>query len=216
MWIMFFANALAGDLAFTPDRPGVGDSTATVGAGHVMVEGGLVVTPTDPSFGTSGLVGRIGFDDGAEIRVRAPDLGWAEGVTVGPVGLGAKIAGATGERWSASVIPEVLLDLETRQVSGSVSGNLAFSYQRLGVWGHGNTSVSSDGVGLFVGGGASVAFSPVGVYANGGYDFGGGPMAGAGGWVGVTKAFQIDFGCDVFDLGETNTPVVLLGMSVGV
>ena len=216
MWSILFANALAGELAFTPDRPGVGDSTGTVGGGHFMLEGGLALVPTAPSFGTSGVVGRLGLDDGLELRLRVPDVVYEDGVTVGPVGLGGKVAGAAGERWSASVVPEVLFDVSTRQVAASVSSNLAFSYQKLGIWGNATASADADGVGLFMGGGASVAFAPVGIYANGGYEIGAGPMAGAGGWVAITKAFQVDFGCDVYDLGKTNTPVLGLGLSVGV
>ncbi|MCB9679632.1 MAG: hypothetical protein H6737_31285 [Alphaproteobacteria bacterium] len=200
---------------FTPDRPGVGESTGTPGPGHVMIEGGVALVPSPFALGTSGITGRIGVDEGLEVRVRAPDVVFADGVAVGTIGLGAKVAASAGERWSASVVPEVSLDPRTGAIGGGVSANVALSLEGLGFWGNGAVSLLQETVpAALLGGGASYSFGGFGFYGNGGATAAGPWFAGGGGWFGVTRTFQIDGGCDVWIAGGDATPTVLLGASV--
>lgn len=216
MILLLSTLAAAEGLNFSPDRPGVGDSTATVGAGHLMVETGILVDPGAPSLSSGGIVGRYGLAQGLELRLRAPDVGVADGLFLGPVGLGAKIAGDEGN-WSVSAVPELTFHPQTQELAFSLGTNLAWSMGAFGVWGHSTASAAQDGtLGFFAGGGASLGFGPGGAYVNGGQGFGGGgPMVGAGGWLGVNEHLQLDAGVDLTGLSETVQASILVGVSAG-
>ncbi len=212
-------------LNFSPDRPGVGDSTGTVGQGHVMVEAGLAFVPSPVSFGTGGILGRVGIGSIFELRGRVPDVVYtdpqgsgASAVGVGPVGVGAKIATAPGSGLGLSAVPEVTIVPGSGTVGASLGGNITGTAGPVGVWGH--TTVGwnqDDGGGWLVGGGVSTAtLDGWGLYVNGGVN----PLdttgfAGGGGWLALGARGQLDAGVDVGLGGGTVTPVVLLGGSVG-
>lgn len=213
------AEALAGELNFSPDRPGIGDSAATVGAGQVMVESGLMLIPAPFAVGTSSWMARFGVDDGIELRLRAPDIGWSGGLALGTIGLGVKVAGVTSDRWSVSLVPEVNIDPATGAVGGAVGGNVGLGIDIVGVWAHAGTGVGQlpDGavdLSLLLGGGASVAVGGGGVYVNGGYDVGTLGAVGGGGWWGFGDRLQLDIGVDV-PLAAPAVPVIVVGMSAG-
>jgi hypothetical protein len=202
---------------FTPDRPGVGDSTGTPGKGHVMVEGGLALTPSpDPgAYGTSGIVGRFGVDDGLELRLRAPDLTLGDGLSVGTVGIGAKVAASAG-RWSVSAVPELAIDPNTGDLGGGVGANLAVGFGVVGFWGHGSVALlQNTDPSVLMGGGASVAVGPGGFFANGGATAAGPGFGGGGAWLGLGNRAQLDAGCDVWVAGGDVLPTIGLGASVG-
>ena len=115
MLLLLSTLAAAEGLNFSPDRPGVGDSTGTVGQGHAMLEAGVVLGPSAPSLSSGGIIGRYGLADGVELRVRAPDVGVADGLFFGPLGLGAKFAGANGS-WSVSAVPELTLHPQSQEL----------------------------------------------------------------------------------------------------
>ena len=213
--LLLLTLAHAGDLVFSPDRPGIGDSTATVGNGHAMLEGGLLYNPRGgQAIGTSGVIGRVGLADPFELRLRLPDITYQSGVRVGPVGVGGKLAAPLGEAVAFSVVPEVLVAPQGG-VSASLGANLSVSAGDLGVWGHATGTTSSVGFGGFVGGGASAAFGRSGVYANAGGDTAGVAIAGGGGWLGLSDAAQLDLGVDALLCPQAISPLFLLGFSVG-
>lgn len=214
MWFIIL-SANAAELNFSPDRPGVGESPGVVGAGHVMIEGGVSVLPTDPNVTVGGWYGRIGVDDGIELRVKAPDIVIVEDFGVGPVGVGAKVAGAIGKRWSVSVAPELQYDLVDGTPLGLINANLGFAAGRFTMWAHSSTTFSSEGVGLFVGGGTSLAFGLGGAYLNGGYTIAGSGLAGGGGWIQISDHVQFDVGLDVSGVPDAVTPVAGAGISLG-
>lgn len=209
--------ALAGSVNFSPDRPGVGDSTGTPGLGHAMVEIGVAATVNGEgtAVGTSGIVGRIGLDRGLELRVRAPDLALVDGALgFGTVGLGAKIGGAVSDRWSVSLVPEVSIDPATGVLGGSLNSNVAFGLGPLGLWAHASASGDGDAIALFTGGGASVALGRGGVFVNGGHTVSGPTFGGLGGWWMLKDALQVDLGVDAVP-GDTWTWLPTAGVSVG-
>ncbi|MFT4623702.1 MAG: hypothetical protein ACI8PZ_002358 [Myxococcota bacterium] len=212
---LWLVAAHAGDLNFSPDRPGVGDSTGTVGAGHVMVEGGVTVLPVSPvSGGTSGIMGRFGVDDGLELRLRAPDIGIGGGVSVGSIGLGAKVAAAEGERWSVSAVPELFFDPTAAALGGGVNTNVALALDPMSFWVHSGLVVFQ-GVGAVLGGGAAVAFGDGGLYINGGHAVATTSFGGVGGWWAASPTVQLDAGVDMYATGADISPVVLVGTSIG-
>ena len=213
MWIWMMASALAGDLNFSPDRPGVGDSTGVVGVGHGMVEGGFtgVIAP-GISGGSLGAMGRFGVLDPLEVRVRVPSLGFAGGgVGLGPVGVGAKFAADLTDSVAVSVVPEVMVPLNPVGVGASLSGNLSYAAGNVSPWLH--VGVDSS-IAAIVGGGVGAGLGSGGVYGNAAVTVGNGavfPMVGAGGWLGISDAFQIDVGLDAIV-----SPIVILQPLVGV
>lgn len=181
-----------------------------------MVEGGLAASPAPPAqLGLAGWTARLGVDDGLELRLVAPDLSVGQGVGLGSVGLGAKVAGATGERWSVSVVPALLLDPNTAAVSGSVGANLGFTVGALGSWAHATASQGAAGPGLFTGLGVSAALGRGGLYVHGGGDLGADAFAGVGGWAAATETLQLDLAADLVGLGGTAAPQLGLGFSSG-
>ena len=196
LWIA--ASALAGDLNFSPDRPGIGDSTGSVGQGHAMIEGGLTgFLGNGFSGGSLGVMGRIGVIDPLEVRVRAPSLNLGAGFGVGPVGVGAKYSADLSSDIAVSVVPELTLGLPNLGPGFSLGGNLTFAAGDVSPWLHATINLPVSAV---VGGGVGVAIGNGGAYGNAGLTLGGGavaPMVGAGGWLGLRDALQIDFGLDV-------------------
>jgi len=216
--LLSLSTATAGDLNFSPDRPGVGESTGTVGTGRVMVEGGVAASTADPAaVGTSSITGRIGLDDPLELRVRVPDLVLVDGeLYSGSVGLGAKVAGEVSDRWSLSLVPEVWVATDGGDVGGTINGNLAFAVDdALGLWLHSTHTVTEFGTFGFFGGGVGYALDAVGIYVNGGHGYNGDPMVGAGAWLPVNDALQFDAGCDITIASGDAFPVFLLGASGG-
>ena len=214
--LLLISLAHAGELNFSPDRPGIGDSTTSVGGGAVMIEGGVqaIVDPT--AVGTSGVVGRIGLSKTLEARVRAPDFVlFDDGVMVGPVGLGTKVGGHLDEHWSLSFVPEVYVQPGGGSVGANLGTNLAYGLDNVGLWLHATTTVSEAGTTGFFGGGASCGFDALGVYVNGGRGFNGDPVVGGGGWIPLSATAQLDFGCDLTLDGGTARPAFLLGTSLG-
>lgn len=214
--LLLLSLAHAGGLNFSPDRPGVGDSTASVGGGAVMIEGGVqaVVDPT--AVGTSGIVGRIGLSDLVEARVRAPDIVLAnDDVLLGQVGVGAKVGGSLDDHWSLSFVPELYVETDGGSIGGNLGTNLAYGVDSLGFWLYAATNVTEGGTGGFLGGGVSYGFDALGLYVNGGHGFNGDPLVGGGAWIPLSGAAQIDLGCDVTLAGGTAYPAFLLGTSLG-
>jgi hypothetical protein len=215
--LLLLATAFAGELNFSPDRPGVGDATATAGAGAVLVEAGLAATFTNPStIGTGGIVGRIGVHDVVELRVRAPDLLLVDGqLATGAVGLGGKVGGALDDHWAVSSVHEVLVDTSTGTVSGYVGAQLSYSVDAVGLWVHNHAVVVPGATGGFLGGGISYYFDPVGIYVNGGHGFNGDPLVGGGGWIALSDRAQLDAGVDATLVAGRAYPLALFGVSVG-
>ncbi len=213
-------GAWAGELTFAPDRPGVGDSTMTPGAGRLMIEAGLAgqITQGAASVGTGGLYARYGVGEALEARLRLPDLGVSGGdLTVGPVGVGAKVGGAVSERWSVSLVPEVFLDLDGgsgKVVGGQLSANVALALGAFGVWAHGFAVGLEGPVEAFAGGGASVLVGEVGLFVNAGHTFGGSPLVGGGAWWQLSEGLQLDAAVDVL---TADAPVIvpMAGMAIG-
>jgi len=216
MWTAWIVLASAGELNFSPDRPGVGNSTGTVGRGRVMIEGGVAAAVAQPSaISTNSIIGRIGVDDPVEIRVRAPDITVYDGdVSTGFVGLGSKVGGNLSEYWSASVVPEIAIDTNGGGFFGLINAQIGLTLDSVGLWTTAESMVGDFGSGTTAGGGVSVAIAGGGVYANGGGTFGGDPFVGGGGWWALQDAVQLDIGCDVY-LGNDVVPVFLLGASFG-
>ena len=216
VWLVL-SLAHAGELNFSPDRPGVGDATATVGAGAIMVEGGLAATVDNPAvIGTSGIIGRIGLFDPAEVRVRVPDVTFFDGEAyVGQIGLGAKVGGALDDHWAISMVPELFSETDGGAVGGNVGTNLSYSVDNVGVWVYNTVGVAQGGTGGFFGGGLSYWIDPVGIYVNGGHGFNGDPLIGGGGWLALSDRAQLDAGVDMTLIGGTAYPVVLFGASAG-
>lgn len=210
--------AAAGELNFSPDRPGIGDSTSTVGAGHAMFEGGLVGAfgGGASGFGTTGPIVRLGLTDRVEARVRVPDLQFSQGETaIGSLGIGAKVGGSLGERWSLSVVPELFVTPPADAPGGSLGLNAAWGLNALSAWGHGTVAAQAGApVASVLGGGASVGGSQGGVLAHSGVSVAGSevaPMVGIGGWLAPTGAFQLDAGVDVYPAGAATQLVPMLG-----
>ena len=213
VWTMWLApgSAVAGELRFTPDRPGVGDHTGTSGAGHAMIEGGVGVTSRPGSAGLA-VVGRLGLLDAVEARLRLPAITVADTVTAGSVGIGAKVGGALATALSASVVPEVSLDPGSGQLGASVGANLALDLGVVGPWAHGSASWAGEQVAVLAGGGLGVPLGRGGAYVNAAYASADASFVGGGGWWGITDRLQIDAGVDV---GVSGSAVVSVGASVG-
>jgi hypothetical protein len=209
------------ELSFTPDRPGVGDSTGTTGRGHVMIEGGLAgqLGQGPAVFGTSGLTGRFGVARGVELRLRLPDLVLAETLGVGTMGVGAKVGGDVSERWSVSFLSELSVDpndgTDVIQMGASMGGNVALALGDFGLWAASSAAGEDGPVVVVAGGGVSWGVEQGGVFLHGGHTFGDAPFVGLGGWWMLGEALQLDLGCD---LGLASEGVLVLpqgGVVVG-
>lgn len=210
--------ALGGELTFAPDRPGFGDSTLTTGQGHATIEIGLAAALSEERvvLSTGGLLGRIGVDDGLELRVRLPDLQLVDGEPgLGPAGLGAKVGAAAGERWSASVVGELLVDPDDGSVGGALGGNVAAGFDAIGIWLTGS-AVGIDAIEVFAGGGIGWGIDGGGVFVNGGHTFGGPSLVGVGGYVLPSSNVQLDATVDLAIANGTVTALPSIGVAFGV
>lgn len=223
MWIWILATALADDLNFSPDRPGLGDSTGVVGTGHGMIEGGVSTQLAGGAAFTSiGAMGRIGVHQLLEARVRVPSLdiasgiGAASGVGAGALGLGVKGAANLSEELAVSIVPELLIGL--RQGTGAeftLGGNVTYAAGNVTPWGH---LTLSSALSVLVGGGVGVNIGSGGVYGNAALNGGGGlvtGMVGGGGWLMVSDALQFDAGVDVLPGPGVTILNPLIGCSGG-
>lgn len=209
--------AQADDVVFSPDRPGVGESTATPGAQHFMVEGGLSAFMGGGSVatGTSGLTGRYGLSDLLELRLGVPDIGVTPAFGLGAIGIGAKVAGAITDDLALSAVPTVAFGL-SGGVLPSLSANATYNLSPVGVWANA-TATGIRGMGLALGGGLSYPVGPGGLYAHAGADVlnRGGAFFGPGGWIALGEAGQIDLGVDLRPIAGILLTNAFVGGSVG-
>lgn len=225
MWPLFVGWALAGDPNLAPDRPGIGDSTETPGAGHVLVEGGLAAAFADggTSFGTSSLTLRVGLGDVVEARLNVPDLGFP-GPELGMLGLGVKVGGKLDDRWSLSVVPTLLVPLQDdARVAGQVNTNLAFDLEKVAFWGHVSATATTVDLPIvddlsvstiLAGGGAQVPIGPGGVFVHGWREVGVQTTVGAGGWWCPSDTVQIDVEFDIAGVGQDIVAIPNVGVAV--
>lgn len=210
------APAWAGEAVLSADRPGLGESTGTPGVGFFNVEGGVAVSIAGNTAapGTSGLTVRFGVDDNVEIRALLPDLVLSDGALVlGPLGVGAKIAGRASERFTVSAVPQLLIDLDGA-AGWQLSANGALEVGRFVLWLNATTSVL-EGVSVLGGGGASVSIDSGGLYVNAGREVVvGQTLVGGGGWWGLGDGAQIDAGVDLWLDGAQVVAVPTVGASL--
>lgn len=210
--LLLLATAFAGDLTFAPDRPGVGESTATPGAGHVLIEAGFA-SAFDPVVGGASIMGRVGVLDDFEVRVWAPGLSFSEdGAALGNAGIGFKVAHAFSKRTTFSVVPEFFAGDGYGLVVGL---NLAVAFDAGSFWAHVGPSVAEGAGDVLVGGGMGLsagAVSPfihVGAYAEGSAFVGGGAA------ITASDAIQVDLGVDVVVADDQLVPVAQAGVAFG-
>ncbi len=216
MIVLLMSLASAGDLDFASDRGAIGDSTSTPGVGHVMLEVGVSAAFDDTvDVGTAGLVGRFGVDDGLELRLRLPDVRFADGVSNGSFGFGAKFAATAAERWGVSMVPELRVDPSNGDVGVNLSANLSFSLERFSSWAQSEVFFGGEVERLFVGLGASVSFGSASAYMNIGKDVPGGEMVGGGGIFMLSESMQVDVGVDLYNQADGWLPVAVGGLAVG-
>lgn len=208
--------ALADEPNFAPDRPGVGESGGTPGPGFVTIEGGLSMPIVDGkvSPGTSGLTFRLGVDQDFEVRATLPDIVLQDGqVELGAFGIGMKIAGRQGERFSVSAVPTLLIGLDgTAGYQVSVNGGLTEGH--FGLWLNATSTVLGRDVSVQGGGGALVGFDVGGLYVNAGYEaVSMASFVGGGGWWVMAPNAQLDAGIDVWMIGSDAVIVPMIGTS---
>ncbi|MFT6147102.1 MAG: hypothetical protein ACJAV2_004999, partial [Myxococcota bacterium] len=204
MLVLLLSLASAGDLDFSPDRGAIGDSTTTPGIGHVILEAGVSAVFDDTvDVGTAGLVGRFGVDDGVELRLRLPDIRFADGVSNGSFGFGAKFAATAAERWGVSMVPELRVDPSNGDLGVNLSANLSFGLERFSAWAQSEVLFAGEVERLFVGLGASLSFGSAAAYVNVGKDVPGGEMVGGGGTFLLSDSTQVDVGVDLYNQGES-------------
>lgn len=198
---------LASATDLSPDRPGVGESTATPGDGGVVVEGGLggqffsAFGVSSSAFGLMGTRARYGIGDSLEARVVVPDLVVNDpgGFTAGVVGVGGKGAFLVTDALAVSAVPELGWDLSGDAFWGILSLNATCALDPASVWINLTPTVYGSGAEVSVGGGASYAVGPGGAFVNGAlYSGGGGGLLGFGGWYGMSETLQLDAGLDVW------------------
>jgi hypothetical protein len=192
----------------TPDRPGVGESTGTVGDGGFVAEGGLQASLLNAGgfgsysqIGTSSVTGRLGFGRQAELRFEVPDLVYTLSnsgrLGVGALGIGGKFAQELTAELAVSAVPTVRLSLDTGDPLIAVSLNATYDTGRASPWVNLTPTYTPGGLSAFLGGGVSLPADPGGAYVNAGVYDNGGWMVGAGGWLGLDEGLQADFGLDV-------------------
>ncbi len=216
MIVLLMSLASAGDLDFTTDRGAIGDSTTTPGEGHVILEAGFSAVFDDTvDVGTAGLVGRFGVDDGLELRLRLPDIRFADGVSSGDFGFGAKFAATAAERWGVSMAPELRVNPSTGDVGVDLSANLSFTLGQFSSWAQSDVFFAGEVERLFVGLAVAVSFGQASAYLNVGKDVPGAEMVGGGGVFVLSDTVQIDVGVDLYNQPEGWLPVVVGGLAVG-
>lgn len=220
MIIVLVAEALAAEPNLAPDRPGIGDSTETPGAGFVLVEGGLAASFADreTSFGTSSLTLRVGLSNAFEARLNVPDLTFP-GPESGPLGVGFKVGGTLTDRWSLSLVPTLLVPLDGGHVAGQLNANLGFDLEKVAIWGHVSTTAVTDPgfleppLSAIAGGGVQVPVGAGGVFVHGAREIAVTTMLGAGGWWCPTPNVQLDVEFDIYGVGQDIVAVPNLGVA---
>lgn len=222
VWIVLVAQAVAAEPNLAPDRPGIGDSTETPGAGHVLIEGGLVANFADSgtTYGTSGVTLRVGLGDVVEARLNVPDLVLPAG-EIGPIGLGMKIGGELTDTWSMSLVPTLLVAADAAWYGGQLNANVQLDLDRVAMWGHVSTTaidgrgIVALGTGTLVGAGVQVPIATGGAFVHVGRevsDFGR-TMVGAGGFWCPSDTVQLDVEFDVWGVGQDVVAVPNLGVA---
>lgn len=216
MIALLMSLAFAGDLDFVTDRGAIGDSTTTPGTGHLILEAGLSAVFDDTvDVGTAGLVGRFGVDDGVELRLRLPDIRFADGVYTGSFGFGAKFAATAAERWGISMVPEFRVDPSNGDAGVNLSANLSLSLGQFAAWAQSETFFAGEVERLFVGLAASYSFGSAAAYVNVGTDIPGAELVGGGGTFMLSEYTQLDIGVDLYNQEDGWLPVVVGGVAVG-
>jgi len=209
--------AHAADAQLHPDRPAVGESPGTPGAGYFNLEAGLATTLGEGQVvpQTQAVTLRFGVDDHMELRATVPDLILVDGtVELGPLGLGFKIASGVGERFTVSAVPTFLVDLDDGGAGWQLSANGGFQEGRVAVWLNATTTVLDGDVSVFGGGGASLNIDSGGIYVNAGrYVTARTSLLGGGGWWRLDEGVQIDAGMDLLFVGPDLYAVPMLGAS---
>jgi hypothetical protein len=213
MLISLLTTALAADLTFSPDRPCVGESTGTPGAGHVLFEVGAAAI-ADPAVVAVGAMGRIGLVGGFEVRLWAPTLGITESdVTVAGAGVGVKWASEIADGTAVSVVPEFFFG---GGWAAAVGLNVSQQAGPATLWAHARPTLPDEGpVSLLVGGGVGVSVGTLSPYVNAGGGLETTPFVGGGTAIGLGNRAQIDVGVDVQLPGGPAVPLFLAGTSFG-
>jgi hypothetical protein len=211
--IAWMAAAAAADLTFGPDRPGVGDSTTTAGAGHAMVELHTATEP-DPVVLSARVAGRIGIVDDFELRIWSPALVLSDEVaTAGGLGLGAKYATGLSDDVAFSVVPEMFFG---DGWSAGVGLNLSVGIDAVTLWGHARPALADgEEVSLLAGGGIGFAAGALAPYLNAAGGVGTAGFFGGGTAIVLGSAAQVDVGVDVFVAERQAVPVLQAGASFG-
>lgn len=216
MIVLLMGLASAGELDFATDRGAIGDSTTTPGEGHVILEAGVSAVFDDTvDVGTNGLVGRFGVDDGMELRLRLPDVRFADGVSNGSFGFGAKFAATAAERWGVAMVPELRVDPANGDVGVNLSANLSLTLGQFASWAQSEVFFAGEVERLFVGWAVAVTFGSATAYVNVGKDVPGAEMIGGGGVFKLSDTVQIDIGVDLYNQPDGWLPVVVGGLAVG-
>ncbi len=144
-----------------------------------------------------------------------PDVGITPALGLGPIGIGAKVAGAINDDLALSAVPTVAIGLNGG-VTPSLSANATYNLSPVGVWANA-TATGIKGMALGLGGGLSCAAGPGGLYAHAGADAlnRGGAFFGPGGWIAMGDAGQIDLGVDFRPIAGILLTHVFVGGSVG-
>ncbi|MCB9671289.1 MAG: hypothetical protein H6734_17535 [Alphaproteobacteria bacterium] len=215
MLFLLLSLAFGGELTFSPDRPAIGESTGTPGAGHAIIEIGTS-TLFDPTQVYAAAIGRIGLVDDFEIRVLSPSLVSVPGqLSVGGVGIGAKYATGLTEATRFSVVPEVFV---WQGWSAAASLNLTAAAGAWGFWVNARPAlVGADGatdLNLLAGGGVGTTIGgSLAPYVNAGAGVGYSPFVGGGTAILVGSRFQVDVGVDVYVSGGSALPLLQAGTS---
>ena len=210
--------ALAADeLVLSPDRPGVGESPGTPGVGAFNVESAATLTfvEGDVHPGLQGTRIRVGIAENVELRAVVPDVVFQRSeVVLGPIGAGAKIAARASDRFSLSVVPELLITFDG-EAGWRVSANGGFEEGKVTLWLNATTTVFDSDLHVFGGGGASVAIDSGGIYINAGREVVyRDTLVGGGGWWRLRSNLQVDAGIDLWLDGPDIIAVPQIGCSI--
>lgn len=202
-----------------PDRPGVGDSTATPDAGTAVVELGVAshLEPGVPTtVSTSGVVGRLGITPGFELRLGAPDLTFGDGpAQVGLVRVGGKLAGEVSPALSVSMVVELAYAPTDDALGGTLRGNVALAAGPAVLWAHIETLGMGPDISTLLGGGAGVTLGPAGLFLHGGHTFGGPGFVGVGTWVDLADTVRFDLTVDATDPSPVLRPSAGISFAIG-
>lgn len=208
--------------AFGPDRPGVGESGASVPKEEVMIEAGAALGGAlgqVPVLLLPSTVGRIGTGKGWEVRVGTPSIvvPMPGPVSASGLSLGTKYGRDIGSDWAWSLVPTARLaplgsGALVEASALELSANLTQSAESWGTWlnATGLGALSGDVAGG-AGGGAWYGPDDVGLFFNTGWY--GAPLVGGGGWWSFAPRSQVDLGVDV-NPGDVPVITVSAGASV--